>query len=96
MNKDFVKNLVEEEMGLKVCARQEKLIQGLIETYVGISSLGLDALSMIYRSGIKVSLNNEYQPFIATTRKEELKDEFLLSVFCLVMSRPINNKHLKI
>lgn len=96
MNKDSVKNLVEEEMGSKVSARQEKLIEGLIETYVGINNLGLDALAMIYRSGIKVSLNNEYQPFLAKTRQEELKDQFLLSVFCLVVSRPINNKHLKI
>lgn len=96
MDKETVKILVEEEIGSKITTRQENLLEGLVESFVGISHLGLDAISIIYRSGIEVSINDKYKQFMATTRKDELNDKFLLSVFCLVLSRPANIQKLKI
>lgn len=96
MDKQSVKLLVEKEIGSQISERQEKLVEGLLETYVGITNLGLDALSIIYRSGIEESVTNKYKEFMATNRQEELSDKFLLSVFCLVVSRPVNSIKLKI
>lgn len=96
MDKETVKMLVEQEIGSKVSARQENLLEGLLESFIAINHLGLDAISIIYRSGIEVSITNKYKQFMATTRKEELSDKFLLSVFCLVLSRPVNQPTVKI
>lgn len=96
MDKEQVKDMIEKEMGSTLNENHSKIVEGLIQSYQGLHSIGLDSLSVMYRCGIETSLKEDYHSFLGKTRKEELSDKLLLSVFCLVLSRPDNITKLKI
>lgn len=91
-----IKDAMLKEMNItKLSDRQEQLVTGLCESFKDLQSIGLNASRIISRNRLDDVLKEQYHQYLGQQQHEEGTDQFLHSVFSLVISRNQQQKKIK-